>query len=367
MASGRYTSDLTDRQWEHLAPLLRFQRRSKWPLREVVNAIRYVLKNGSGWRDVPRDFPPFPTVYYYFAKSVLGFARPYQLGPCACDRAGTGEKRAIDELVWGSYTTQTVADVYQPLTDCQLQVITSLGILPHASRQRRHCLRHVVAAIWYVCRTGCQWRALPPNYPPWPVVYYYFRRWQEQAVWQRLNIALNERDRQREKRAPEPAMLCVDAQSVKLLPCIVEGRGLDGGKLVNGRKRHIAVDTGGRIWCAHVTAANVADSVDGEEPVATFPRQRLEKGLTDAGYRGAFAQAVEARQLTFEVASRPPTEQGFVPVAFRWVVERTFSWLTWYRRLVHDYDFTTKSHETWLLLANCSLCLSRLAPLATKS
>jgi transposase len=260
-----------------------------------------------------------------------------------------------------------VADVYQPLTDCQWQVITALGILPHPDRKRRHALRDVVTAIWYVCRTGCQWRALPSPYPPWPAVYYYFRRWQQDLIWQQLNTALNQRDRQREQRAAEPAMICVDSQSVKLLPCIYEARGLDGGKHVNGRKRHIAVDTGGRIWCAHVTAANVADSVGGEELVVAFPRERLAKVLTDAGYRGAFAQAVEAQQLVFEVASRPPTEQGFVPIPFRWVVERTFSWLNWYRRLVHDYDFTTKSHETWLLLANCALCLNRLAPLPAKS
>lgn len=260
-----------------------------------------------------------------------------------------------------------MADVYQPLSDCQWQVITDLNILPHVGRKRQHALRDVVAAIWYVCRTGCQWRALPGSYPPWSAVYYYFRRWQQHGIWQQLNTALNRADRQREQRAAEPALLCVDAQSVKLLPCIYEQRGVDGGKLVNGRKRQIAVDTGGRIWCAHVTAANVADSRAACGLLDQLPTQRLEKTLTDAAYRGEFAQQLAKLNITFEVASRPPSEKGFVPLAQRWVVERTFSWLNYYRRLVHDYDFTTASHQTWLLLANCALCLNRLAPPNLKS
>lgn len=260
-----------------------------------------------------------------------------------------------------------MAEKYQPLTDCQWQVITSLALLPHLTRQRQHALRDVVEAIWYVCRTGCQWRALPANYPPWSAVYYYFRRWQQAGIWHQLNTALNQADRRREARAEHPTLLCVDAQSVKLLPCIYEARGIDGGKHVNGRKRQIAVDTGGRIWCAHVTAANVADTRAACGLLNWLPTERLEKVLTDAAYRGTFAQELDNLNVTFEVASRPPSEQGFVPLAQRWVVERTFSWLNYYRRLVHDYEFTPAAHVTWLLLANCALCLNRLAPPKPKS
>ncbi len=260
-----------------------------------------------------------------------------------------------------------MADLDQPLSDLQWQVITTCGVLPRLHRRRAVALRDVIAAIGYLCRTGCQWRALPPHFPAWSAVYYYFRRWQQDGTWQRLNTALNQADRVREGRAPEPALLCVDSQSVKLLPGIFEERGIDGGKLVNGRKRHIAVDTGGRIWSAHVTAANVADSHGGVGLLAAFPMSRLAVVLTDVGYRGEFADQIGARQVRFEVASRPPSERGFVPLAQRWVVERTFAWTCFYRRLIHDYEFTTASHCAWLLIANCAICISRLAAKALKS
>ncbi len=253
-----------------------------------------------------------------------------------------------------------MTDVYQPLSDSQWQVITAHALLPRLSRQRTLCLRAVVEAIWYVCRTGCQWRALPATYPAWSAVYYYFRRWQTDDTWQHLNTGLNQIDRQREERAATPSLLAVGYQSVKLLPRIFEERGIDGGKRVNGRKRQIAVDSGGRIWCAHVTAANVADTHGAGGLLKWLPTQRLETVLTDAAYRGSFAEAIQALNLRFEVASRPPTEQGFVPLKGRWVVERTFAWLSFYRRLVHDYDFSTASHKAWLLIASCAMCLNRL-------
>jgi transposase len=228
-------------------------------------------------------------------------------------------------------------------------------------------LRDVIAAIGYLCRTGCQWRALPAHFPASSAVYYYFRRWQQDSTWQRLNTALNQADCVREGRAPDPAVLCVDSQIIKLLPGIFEERGIDGGKLVNGRNRHIAVDTGGRIWCAHVTAANVADSRGGVGLLDALPMSQLAVVLTDGGYRGEFAEHIKARHVRFEVAARPPTERGFVPLAQRWVIEHTFAWACFYRRLIHDYEFTPASHCAWLLIANCAICISRLAADATKS
>jgi transposase len=259
-----------------------------------------------------------------------------------------------------------VADVYQPLSDSQWQVITDGDLLPGLHRKRTLDLRLVLEAIWHLCRTGSQWRTLPDRYPPWSAVYYYFRRWQQDDTWQRLNTALNQADRLREERDANPSLLCVDSQSVKLAPRIFEERGIDGGKKVNGRKRQIAVDSAGRIWCAHVTAANVADSRGGLGLLDWVPRQRLATVLTDAGYRGEFGQALAKIDVRFEVASRPPTAQGFVPLKQRWVVERTFAWMVCYRRLNHDYDYTTASHKAWLLIANCAMCLNRLTKKSLK-
>ena len=235
-------------------------------------------------------------------------------------------------------------------------------VLP-VQRRRRLCLRRVVEAIFYVCRSGCQWRNLPREYPAWTAVYYYFYRWQRTGLWQRLNTLVNALDRLAQQRQACPSLLCADSQSVRLAPRIHEHRGLDGGKWVNGRKRQILVDTGGRIWAAHVHAANGHDSAGA---VVLLPHRpwwawRLQAVLTDNGYRGRFAQHLASLGLRHELASRPPSVRGFVPVAKRWVVERTFAWLTGFRRLAIDYEYTPASHVAWLLLANITLCLNRMA------
>ena len=150
-----------------------------------------------------------------------------------------------------------MVDGYQPLTDSQWQVISLL--LP-MQRKRRLCLRQVFNALLYVCRTGCQWRALPAEFPAWTAVYYYFYRWQHTGLWPQLNAVLNQLDRVAQHQEATPAFACVDSQSVKLAPRIHEQRGLDGGKHVNGRKRQVLTDSNGRIWVAHVHAANAHDS-----------------------------------------------------------------------------------------------------------
>ncbi|WP_426060818.1 IS5 family transposase [Hymenobacter sp. B1770] len=148
-----------------------------------------------------------------------------------------------------------MVDGYQPLTDPQWQVMQPL--LP-VHGNRRLCLRRVLDAVRYVCRTGCQWRALPATFPAWTAVYYYFRRWQP-AVWAHLNEALNRADRLAADRAATPSLVCVDSQSVKLAPRIFEHRGTDGGKHVNGRKRQLVTDAEGRVFACYVHAANGHD------------------------------------------------------------------------------------------------------------
>lgn len=251
-----------------------------------------------------------------------------------------------------------MVDGYQPLTDSQWQVIRWL--LP-VQRKRRLCLRQVFNALLYVCRTGCQWRCLPTSFPPWPAVYYYFYRWQHQGRLQHLNTVLNVLDRLAHGRDALPSLACVDSQSVRLAPRIYEHRGLDGGKYVNGRKRQILTDSGGRIWSAHVHAANGHDSLAACAllPLRPWWGRRLHTVLTDQAYRGHFAQQLAQLDVAHQLASKPPSTRGFVPVAKRWVVERTFAWLTGFRRLAIDYEHTPTSHLTWLLLANITLCLNR--------
>jgi transposase len=256
-----------------------------------------------------------------------------------------------------------MVECYQPLTDSQWQVIAPL--LP-LQRKGRLCLRQVLDAMRYICRTGCQWRSPPATFPPWPAVYYYFARWQIAGTLQRLNEAANRADRLARNRLPTPSLALVDAQSVKLAPRLGQQRGLDAHKRVNGRKRQVLCDTGGRIWRVLVYAANGHDSRAARPllPLATHLRpawaSRLRMVLTDKAYRGRFAQHVQALGWQHQVASRPPsTSRGFVPVARRWVVQRTFAWLNCFRRLAVDYERTTSSHAAWLLVANLTITLQR--------
>jgi transposase len=233
-------------------------------------------------------------------------------------------------------------------------------------RRRRHALRQVLDAVRYVCRTGCQWRCLPASFPPWPSVYYYFSRWQADGTWERLSQASNRADRLAQQRLPTPSLALVDAQSVSLAPRLGEQRGLDAHKYVNGRKRQLLCDTGGRIWRATVHAANGHDSraaqplLPARYTLCPAGTARLRTVLTDKGYRGRFERQVQALGWQHQVASRPPSAtRGFVPVARRWVIERTFAWLKCFRRLAVDYERTPASHVAWLLLANLTMSLRR--------
>lgn len=199
-----------------------------------------------------------------------------------------------------------MVDGYQPLTDPQWQVIAPL--LP-LQRKRRLCLRQVVDALRYVCRTGCQWRSLPAGFPPWPAVYYYFARWQTDGTFQRLNEAGNRVDRLARNRLPTPSLALVDAQSVKLVPRLNQQRGLDAHKRVNGRKRQVLCDTGGRIWQVVVHAASGHDSraaqplLPRRDQLSPAWASRLRTVLTDSAYQGRFAQQVQALGWQHELAA----------------------------------------------------------------
>ena len=251
-----------------------------------------------------------------------------------------------------------MTDQYQLLTDSQWQVISTH--LQTRARWRRLELRSVVTAILYKLKTGCQWRFLPRDLPCWQSVSYYFYRWRKGGLIESLNGRANELDRQTAGKEPHPSVLSIDSQSVKLGQRINEHRGTDGGKKVNGRKRHIAADTDGRVHCAHVTAADVHDSKAALPMLIKLPRQRLELMVGDSAYNGIFHRACLEAGLRFELGSRPESSQGFVPVSKRWPVERTFAWMNFYRQLNHDFCFNPDCHAAWIMLFNIAVCLKRL-------
>lgn len=216
-------------------------------------------------------------------------------------------------------------------------------------------------AILYLVRVGCQWRNLPKQFPAWSAVNYYFEQWKKDETFAKINECLNSLDRERQGKEATPSLLCIDSQSIKLSPSICEDRGFDGNKKINGRKRQYVVDTDGRLWGCIVHAADVYDGQGALPLVEQLARfgPRVKKILVDNHYKGDFADKVIAAGLDFEVASRPPTEKGFIPIAKRWVVERSISWSNYFRRLIKDHEYTILSSATWMIIANLSVMLAR--------
>lgn len=248
---------------------------------------------------------------------------------------------------------------YERLTDDQWEVIK---VFLNWQRKRKYDLREIFNAILWITRTGSQWRNLDSSFPPWKSVYYYFDTWGKSGLLRQMCQTLNMLERIQLEREPNPSLLIADSQSVKLSPMIFEYRGIDGNKKVNGRKRQILVDVLGRIWSAVVHAAHEHDSPAGvpllEQIQEAMPR--LKKIMTDKSYRGTFAKAVEQLGLIFEVPNREEGTKGFVVEAKRWVVERTFAWLNFFRRVVVDYEHTPRNSVSFLFLANISMIIWRI-------
>lgn len=231
---------------------------------------------------------------------------------------------------------------------------------------RVHGWRTILNGMFYIVKNGCTWRALPHDFPAWQTVYHYFRLFRKNGLWEQINTAIREAVRRKEGREPQASAMIADAQSAKSAEG-GEKRGFDGGKLVSGRKRNLLVDTLGLVVLAKVTAANVQDVHAGKqlfEAVAQKPEllTRLEKIFADGSYRGDLIAWVQDNlHVVLEIVLKLEGQKGFQVLPKRWVVERTFAWLTRNRRLARDYERLTQSAEAFIYVAMIRLGLRRLA------
>lgn len=251
------------------------------------------------------------------------------------------------------------------LTDAEWSVIEPLMPSPrYLGRPRKTDLREVVNALLYIASSGGAWRLLPTDFPPFSTVQKYFYRWRDEGLLRTINNTLVMLAREQADRQPSPTAGVIDSQSVRTTE---SGgiRGFDAGKKINGRKRHIVVDTLGLMVGLVIHSAGIQDRDGAPDVLKTILKRWpwLRHIFADGGYAGPKLRGrlKKVGKFTLEIVKRSDQANGFEALPRRWVVERTFAWLGRCRRLAKDFEKTIASSEAWIYIANIRFLTRRIA------
>jgi transposase len=243
-------------------------------------------------------------------------------------------------------------------------LIPYLALMREDAPQRNYPSRELFNGIRYVIKTGCQWRMLPHDFPPWTAVYQQARRWHHAGVFEQITHDLRVVARLVVERNPQPSATILDGRTLQSTPESGGRAGYDGHKKKNGSKVHVAVDTLGNLLALKVTPANEQERAQVAELAAKVQEvtgNNVQIAFVDQGYTGEdAAQQAEAHGIKLEVVKHTEAKKGFVLLPRRWVVERTFGWLGRFRRLARDYERLTETLAAWHWVGFITLLLAKV-------